>query len=203
VFRGRINALLILAFAATGCVESGNYGWDLGRWEPPLVAEPEVEAFRGVHEGRIGLRCVRGGEPSLFIETWRPLLADSPAREATLTYRIEGVGHSTRGRLGPKRFDFDAASTPALLEQLTNASHLEALIPVDGGRVYPVTFNVSDFAQAHAWVRGECRELGSTSSCRHGSKSRWRWPAQQPSPAGYWSMRSSVKRGSPPGAQPW
>jgi hypothetical protein len=157
VFGGRVFVLLGLALAAASCVESGNYGWDLGQWEPPLVAAPEVEAFRGVHEGRIGLRCRKGGEPVMFVETWRPLVPAGAPGAATMTYRVDGAEHSAPGRLGPRGFEF--AAHPALLRRLAEASHLEALVPVHGGGVYPVTFDIGDFARAHEWVRGECAKL--------------------------------------------
>ncbi|HYD24448.1 MAG TPA: hypothetical protein VEB68_06605 [Croceibacterium sp.] len=147
------------ALVAAGCVDSGNRGWDLGRWSPPLVAQAHVEAFRGVHEGRIGLRCMAGGTPTVFVETWRPVTAGGAAVAASMTYRIGGEEHSAPGRLGPHAFELPAEATPELLRQLEQASRIEVLVPLDGGGVYPVTFDVSDFAHAHDWVRDECRQL--------------------------------------------
>ena len=138
---------------AASCVDSGNRGWDLGRWDPPLVSEPQVEAYRGVHEGRIGIACVRGGEPAVFIETWRALVPAGPPTPAALTYRIDGTERSAAGLLGPSRFEFSSGATPALLEQFAQGARLEALLPVHGGGVYPVTFDIDDFASAHRWVR--------------------------------------------------
>jgi hypothetical protein len=140
-------------------VNSGNYGWDLGRWDPPLVAEPQVEAFRGVAEGRIMLACTRGRPIRVIIETWRPLVPAGPARPATLTYRIDGVERSAPGLLGPNRFAFAGDATPALLAELARGSDLEALVPVHGGGVYPVTFDISDLAAAQQWVGRECADL--------------------------------------------
>ncbi len=156
MFGGRAFLVLGLALVAGSCVESGNHGWDLGRWDPPLVRESEVEAFRGVHEGRIGLRCRRGGAVTVFVETWRPLVPAGRVRAASLTYRLDGTEHSAPGLLAPKRFEFNGDATPKLLRQLAGASSMEALIPVEGGGVYPVTFDVTDFSTAHDWVRGEC-----------------------------------------------
>lgn len=147
------------ALLAAGCVDSGNRGWDLGRWHPPLVGEPQVEAYRGVHEGRIGVACVRGGEPTVFIETWRALSPEGPPKPTTLTYRIDGVERSAPGMLGRSRFAFPGDATPVLIEQLAQGARLEALLPIHGGGVYPVTFEIGNFATAHRWVRDECAQL--------------------------------------------
>lgn len=148
----------MLALAAGSCVDSGNRGWDLGHWSPPLVESEQVEAYRGVHEGRIGVSCIRGGEPRLFIETWRPLTAEEPS-EVTMSYRLDGREHAVAGQLSRSRFVAPASAD--LIAELSQGSSLEALIPVDGGGVYPVTFDVGDFTHALEWVRTECAQLSA------------------------------------------
>ena len=150
---------LAAALLSAGCVESGNYRWDFGRWEPPLVSAEVVEAYRGVHGGRIGLFGTAGGIPRLFVETWRPLVPAGPAQRAAMTYRVDGREHTVPGTLEPRRFAVLDEAMPELLRQLAEPGKLEALVPVAGGGVYPIAFDVSDFSAGHDWVRDECRDL--------------------------------------------
>jgi hypothetical protein len=159
VIGGRFVILPALALLAGSCVESGNYGWDLGRWQPPLSAEAQVEAFRGVHEGRIGLVCRKGGAPTLFVETWRPLVPEGAGSVATMTYRVGEAEFTAAGMLDAHRFEVEARAADDVLMQVAAADEVEVLVPVNGGGVYPITFDVSELAQARDWVRAECQQL--------------------------------------------
>ena len=155
---------VVAAALLAGCVDSGNRGWDLNRWDDPAGGAPFVEAYRGVHAGRIVFRCARGGAPELVIEAWRPLA--SPAEGAAprrMAYRADGREGSAVGIVEGNRIRFPLAApgSAPLAADLAKADDLEALLPLSGGAVFPVGFDISDSSHALKWVEAECRDLGA------------------------------------------
>jgi hypothetical protein len=163
----RIRAALLLAtcLAAGGCIDSGNRGWDLGPEPDPAGGVPMEQAWRGVHEGRIGFRC-RGGEVLLFVETWHPLGVPPGQRvPMELGYRFDvakgslatvpGVA-TARGIEVPAPRVGEGAANP-LLQGLGKGAD-ELLITLRGkGHGINILFDVEDAAHAHDHVQGTCR----------------------------------------------
>lgn len=158
--------LLTYCFAAAGCIDSGNRGWDLGS-EPDLAGGASMEqAWRGVHEGRIGFRC-RDGQVLLFVETWHPLKVPVGQRlAAKLDYRFEAPGESL-GEVGGLA-TFRGIEIPApqvgegasstLLRGLTDDAD-DLFVNLAGVRhLISIRFDVEDAAYAHKNVSEGCGE---------------------------------------------
>ena len=155
--------LLIAQLALAGCIGSGNHGWDYGS-EPDPAGGPSIQqAWRGVHEGRIGFRC-REGRVLLFVETWHPL--DVPPGQRLLMqlgYRFEAAGPSgdsvtglatRRGIEIPAARIGEGAPNP-LLRRLADADEL--FVSLDGaGHLISIRFDIEDAQHAFAHAQGGC-----------------------------------------------
>ena len=156
--------LLTTWLAVGGCIDSGNRGWDLGS-EPDLAGGASMEqAWRGVHEGRIGFRC-RGGQVLLFVETWHPL--DVPAGRripAKLVYRfdvgaeslgeIEGLATSRGIEIPAPQVGEGAPNS--LMRGLTDHAD-ELVVNLKGVRhLISIKFDVEDAAHAHNHAKRGC-----------------------------------------------
>ena len=156
------SAIGLLALA--GCINSGNHGWDLGAEPDPEGGPAMQQAWRGVHEGRIGFRC-RAGKVVLFVETWHPLpVPPGRTQPMQLSYRfdvsgeqqdgVDGVG-TWRGievpapRVGP-------GAPNALLRGLTDDAD-DLLVTLKGANhLITAKFDIGRAAHAHDHVSGVC-----------------------------------------------
>ena len=159
------SILPILCFAVAGCIDSGNQGWDFGAEPDPAGGPSSQQAWRGVHEGRIGFRC-RDGRVSLFVETWHPL--DVPPGQTLprkLTYRFDAGGEnlgSVEGTATSRGIEIPAdrvgeGAPNALLRGLTDSADELVVSLAGAGHLINIKFDVSDAAHAHRHAAGGCQ----------------------------------------------
>lgn len=158
------RSLLLASLALAGCIDSGNKGWDFGG-EPDPAGGPVMEqAWRGVHEGRVGFRC-RNGQILFFVETWHPLpVPAGERRPMTLSYSFEvgsGERQSIQGVATTRGIEIPAATSGegapnSLLRGLDDDAD-ELLVILDGAKhLISILFDVDDAGHAHRHVQGGC-----------------------------------------------
>ena len=159
------TALLLGAcLALSGCIDSGNRGWDLGP-EPDLTGGPPMEqAWRGVHGGRIGFRC-RAGQMFLFVESWDPLdVPPGERRPMDLGYQFDvksGTRQTVQGLATVRGIEMPAervgeGAPNALLSRLTDDAD-ELLVTLKGAmHLNSILFDIEDIGHAHRHVQGSC-----------------------------------------------
>ncbi|MDB5695094.1 MAG: hypothetical protein JWN21_637 [Sphingomonas bacterium] len=157
-------ALLCACLAIGACINSGNQGWDFGGEPDPAGGPAMQQAWRGVHEGRLGFRC-RDGRVVLFVETWHPLKV--PAGRAApmqLGYRFEAGGDqlgsvegvaSTRGIEIPAPTVGERAPN-ALLRGLTDGADDLFVTLTGAGHLVTIRFDIGHAAHAHRHVQSAC-----------------------------------------------
>ena len=160
----RKRALAAACLALAGCIDSGNRGWDFGAEPDPAGGPPLQQAWRGVHEGRIGFRC-REGRVLLFVETWHPLdVPPGERRPMDLGYRFDVGGEqlgTVRGIANARGIEVPAdqvgeqAADPLLRGLTDNADEL--FVSLDGAvHGINIRFDISDAGHAHAHAQGGC-----------------------------------------------
>ena len=161
---GARGLLLTGLFAVGGCVEGVNRGWDFGGEPDPAGGPRMQQAWRGVHEGRIGFRC-REGQIVLFVETWHPLKVPPGQRvPMELGYQFDVAGGqretirgmaTSRGIEVPAEQVGDGASNTLLRGLRDDADEL--LVTLDGAaHGISILFDIEDAAHAHRHVRDGC-----------------------------------------------
>lgn len=151
-----IFGLLLLG----GCIDSGNKGWDFDAGSDPSGAW-RVQAWRGVHEGRLGFRCGPDGETKLFVETWDRLRPSAGPLVMQYAFTLDAARRPLAalpaglGIEAPAPALGEGAATP-FLRELAMADALHVVLP-GADHLVTASFDVSDAAHAHQWVTGECR----------------------------------------------
>ena len=157
-------ACLVLA----GCVESANRGWDFGAEPDPGGGPPMQQAWRGVHEGRIGFRC-RDGQVMLFVETWHPLdVPEGELRPMEMGYRFDVGGEtssSVQGLATRRGIEIPAVrvgegAADDLLRGLRDDAD-ELAVTLDGAtHLISIVFDVENAAHAHRHAQEGCQGAG-------------------------------------------
>lgn len=129
-----------------------------------------VQAWRGVHEGRVGFRC-RDGQVLLFVETWHPLKVPVGQRVAAkLDCRfetadeslgqVEGLATSHGIEISAPKVGEGASSI--LLRGLADDAD-DLFVNLAGVRhLISIRFDVEDAAHAHELVSEGCGQQAAS-----------------------------------------
>ena len=163
---GKLAKAMILAscLGLSACIQSANEGWDFGG-EPGEEGEPlMVQAWRGVHGGRIGFRC-RAQQVLLFVESWHPLPVPAgrrvPMRMSFSFDVASGYQGSIDGLATSRGIEFPApaigeGAENTLLRGLHDGAD-ELLVSMDGAvHRISILFDIENAGHAHRHVAGGC-----------------------------------------------